>query len=1122
MAKSCVASLLIIFSLTVALAQEPRPSPVHFAARRAIPSSFERITSQQGLSDNYVYTTIQDRHGRLWLGSSSGLNVYDGYSFTIFRHDPTNPDSIPPSQINSLLEDKSGYIWIGTNSGGAARFDPRTRKAVTYKHNPDNPRGLVNNRILKIIEDHKGRVWIVTDWGLHLYHPETDDFTVEARSSGYSQEDRLQFEFADVAEDIDGRLIVATTAGLLFYHPETRKIDRYDIALSYTPGKHLRGVTRIYVDSKARVWVGTWRLSVMQFYRDGSFSRSYFFTSPEKVDYPITDLLAREDGLLWVATSGKGLVLFDPETGKYLHYLNDPLNPNSLGSNFVKSLLIDRSGTLWVGTDVSGLNKYSEYKNKFKLYRSDPINSNRLSHNMVRGILLDSQGLLWVATQEGGLNSYDRDLDVWKHYRHDPKDPTSISSDSVNCVYEDSKGRVWVGTTTSGSSGLLLLDKKTGRFKNFMKRDYKDFSSAPPANVSAILEDGDGTLWMTHDGGLKHFDPETETFTTYNFFKENNFQVTGAFTGEALYKDRFGTLWVGSAYQGLNIFDIKKKKFVQTFFHSAYDPESLSSNHVTSITEDSSGRLLVTTKGGGLNICTDRVKGTFRHFTVKEGLPHNNVYACLEDKSGNLWLSTDGGLCRLNLDTGEIHTFTADDGLQDDEFNRYAYHKSSSGEFFFGGINGLNSFYPENIRLNLHPPEMLLTGLRKFNKPVQLIPDISETDELLLNHEDIFFSIEFAGLDFTSPMLNTFEYKLEGFNRDWIKVDATQRLATFTNLKPGQYFFKVRGCNSDGVCNVTGKTLKILVIPPWWMTWWAYSLFFLGAVVTVYSVIRWRISALRRINRTLERKVSERTAELVKSRNEIEEQRTKILDSIYYAERIQKSLLPSVTEIESAFTECFVIYKPKDIVSGDFYWFHRFENYVVIALLDCTGHGVPGALMSIIGDALLHRIVVENRVTDPAEILNRMNEGVRKMLKQEEAEASQDGMEVAICTFNTTLRECWFAGARMFLCYSDRDGKIVELRGDRRAIGGLQHEKHSYTSHRIPIARATRIYLTTDGFLDQNGATGKFGRKRLHKILEHSLRESMQSQREHLQQVLKEHQGSEPQRDDITLIGLRL
>lgn len=1119
MARLRVASLFIFFFIVTALAQEPVLSSAHFADRRAIPSGFEKITSQHGLSDNYVYAILQDRRGRLWVGSSSGINIYDGYSFTILRHNPADPDSIPASQIVDLSEDRHGYIWVGTIYGGAARIDPYTRRAVSYRYDPDNPRSLSAKRVLRIIEDSKGRIWLVTDFGLHLYHPDTDDFSIEIRSRDYLQEDITEFRLTDVAEDIDGRIIVGTTAGLLFYHPETHKVERYDIPITSST-RYRRDVTRVYVDSKSRIWIGTWWLSLMQFHRDGSFSNSYFFMHPKELNYSVADLLFREDGLLWVATSNRGLILFDPETGRYLNYLNDPRNQNSLGSNSVRTLFIDRSGVLWVGTEVAGLNKYSEYKNKFNLYRSDPINTNSLSHNMVRGILLDSRGVLWVATQEGGLNSYDRKLDRWQVYRHNPKDPTSLPSDYVNCIYEDSKGRIWIGTNIGANSGKLsgfsLLDRKTGRFKNFKHSDLDNKNSS---SVSAILEDRDGTLWMTSSDGLKHFDPETEIITEYFFFGA---KVGWSFGGEALYKDRTGKLWVGSAHNGLSIFDTEKRKFVQTFFHSPYDPESLSNYYVTSITEDKRGRLLVTTKGGGLNICTDREKGTFRHFTVEDGLPHNNVYACLEDENGAFWLSTDKGLCRLNLDTGEIHTFTVNDGLQSNEFNRYSYYKSKNGEFFFGGINGLNSFYPEKIRINLHPPEMLLTGLRKFNRTVKIIPDISERDELELSYNDIFFSIEFAALDFNSPLLNTYEYKLEGFNDDWIKVDATQRLATFTNLKPGYYLFRVRGCNSDGVCNTTGRTLKIRVVPPWWITWWAYSLFFLSAVASLYTAVKWKINSLNRTNRLLEQKVSERTKELLISRDELEEERTKILDSIHYAERIQKSLLPSVAAIEDTFTEHFIIYKPKDIVSGDFYWFHRFESYAVFAVLDCTGHGVPGALMSIIGDALLHRIVVESRVTDPAEILTRMNNGIRQMLRQEESGAPQDGMDVAICTFDTNLRECWFAGARMFLCYSNAAGKISEIKGDRKAVGGSQRRMHRYTSHKLQITPETRIYITTDGFLDQNGAAGKFGRKGFYRILESSLTESMQLQSERLQQALKEHQGDEPQRDDITLIGLRL
>lgn len=1081
--------IFLIWPIAVSASELTKYDPSYFLNKDA-PRGFERFTAEQGLSNNYIWSMIQDRKGRLWIGTADGLNVYDGYRFKLIRHDPADPNSIPPSEILALLEDIDGHLWLGLSKGVLARYDPVTNRSVTVSI-PGLKRSFEGEVPLRFLQSRDRTVWIATTSGLFYY------------TSAVGQA-RLAVEgtFTGILEEPDGRLLLGGKEHICVFNPKSGQIEE-----RYPADKSVRDtddiIKTLYRDSRGRIWVGTNTNGLFLFDKQRGFHKHYDFAS-QRNTYGITGILEWKDGTLWVATSPKGLYLFDPESGNYTTYYNIPYQDSSLSFNGVRSLLIDRAGVLWIGTESGGLNKYSVYRNKFQLYRSDASNPNRLGNNFVRGICVDREGQVWVATQGGGLSRYSRATDQSRIWRHDPKDPNSLPSDQVVDVMEDSKGRIWVTTFRNG--GLSLIDR-SGKVKNYAGSRYGLFVD----RCSGLAEDSQGRIWVGTDQEGYRFDPETETFKRFRYKDKVNV------IWQVIYQSRDGFIWIGTANAGLLKLDPRSDTIVAAFTHDATNPQSLSNPFVTFIGEDKDGRLLVATKGGGLNICIDRERGLFEHIQQKDGLPHQNIYACLQDKAGYYWISSDNGICRYDPKSRKFTYFSVADGLQDKEFNRFSFHQTAQGEIFFGGVNGFNSFYPDRVTLNLTPPKIVFTGLFRKNERVALTPDISYRGELEFDYSENSFSIEFALLDFDDPKRNTYQYKLEGIYPDWVSADASSRLATYTNIPPGSYNFRARGCNSDGACDPFGEVLRITVRPPWWRTWWAYTLFAFTALGVIWGGIRLRVSYLERV-------VAERTAEVVRQRKEIEFINSQILDSIHYAERIQQATLPYKGDIESALGRCFIIYRPKDIVSGDFYWFHSLDSLAVLAVVDCTGHGVPGALMSMVADQLLNQIVIERGIVDPAQILMQMHSGIRQALKQDEQGVSQDSLDIALCVFDLRGREVRFAGARSSFYYLDTNGQLNEVKGNRRSVGGLQREsRRFYTTITLPMSEISRIYLTTDGLVDQHDSEGKkFGKRRLFSLLVSTSAFPIEEQGKRVLEELLLHQKSELQRDDITILGLEI
>lgn len=843
--KTLVLTLTLIIPIAFSL-------PTSLCAAENNKTQFEHIITDQGLSQSGIRCLLEDSQGFMWFGTEYGLNKYDGYQFTVYQYNELDSNSLSDNFINSIYEDKSGVLWVGTDGSGLNKFDRKTEHFTHYIHDPDNPNSLGSNRILSIYEDQLGTLWVGTEGGgLNQFNRNTEQFTHYTHkpddSSSLSDDTVLS-----IYEDTLGLLWIGTADGGL--NKFNRKIEQFthykkDATDPNTLSDNT--VLSIYEDHLGRLWIGTADGGLNKFNRETGLFTHYTHDPANRNSLSHNTISAiSEDrlGNLWLATSswygssyGTELDKFNPETGQFTHYTKDPANSKSLNDTVIVSLLRDQSDILWIGTALGGINKLDQKEHKFQRYKNDPANPSSLNNNHVMSIYEDRSGIIWIGTQGGGLDRFNRETEQFTYYIHDPNNPYSLSSDNVWSTYEDRSGMLWVGTF---GSGLDKFERNIGKFTHYTNNP-SDPNSLSNNTVTSIYEDSNGTLWIgTLSGGLNKFERETEKFIRYtnDTNKSNSLSDNNAFL---IYEDQSGMLWIAT-WKGLNKFNLKTEKFT-LYKHDPNNLNSLNYDRILSIHEYPAGTLWIGTYGGGLDkfeIATE----TFTHYTEKDGLPSNSVVGILSDDEGNLWLSTGKGLSKFNPKTEKVRNYDISDGLQGNEFDGVkAYLKTKHGEMFFGGLNGFNAFYPEQVKDNPHIPPIVITDFKIFDKSVKLDSAISETKEIKLSYKANFFGFEFAALDYTNPKKNQYAYKLEGFDKDWI-YSGSRRYATYTNLDGGTYTFRVKGSNNDGVWNEEGTSIKLIITPPPWKTWWAYTLYAVSLVSAVIGYIQWKTRAQAKEN----------------------------------------------------------------------------------------------------------------------------------------------------------------------------------------------------------------------------------------------------------------------------------
>ena len=854
-----IGALLLLFVCTTSTAQTLRPM------------QFTRLTVEDGLSQGAVMAIQQDQQGFLWLATEDGLDRYDGYEVRHYVHDRTQPHSIPVDYVDGLALDPSGRLWIGTAGGGVVGRDPKTGAFESLTSSGGDSSVAANEQIRVCYLDREHRLWVGTrDRGLVMVDQTR---SVSRRIQSLAQDPTTigNDSIFAVTQDATGQIWVGTQAGLDRLDPVTGRVVREPLRDWLHVGANVDlQVTTLLADHRGRIWVGTnagllgispqTAGAIMIFNKRAGDSRAL---PSDRVQALLEDSSER----LWIGTSN-GLALFDENDGDFVTYHHDATDPASLPDDSVISMYEDRGGLLWLGTKTGGAARWNPRSWSFGSHpRGGDVS---LGDAIPSSFAIDAEGTLWLATFGGGLRAIDRTSGRVVHYQHKDGDPVSLPDDHVMSVLVDHEDTVWAGTMTGG---LAQLDRRTGHFRVFAP-EAGNPSSLPAAGVMSLLEDSHRRLWVgTYGGGLALFDRTTNRFTRYAGSDDSGALSKARAT--ALAEDLSGNIWVGTDGDGLCLLYPTSAAF-QCLEHDARDPRGLNADTVYAVRVDPRGRVWVGTRGGGL----DEVVGSslnprgirFRNYSEAQGLPNSTIYGIETDASGRLWLSSNRGLTRFDPDSGEVRNFRRLHGLQGDEFNFGAHYRSPAGELFFGGPDGYNVFFPERLEFNGRPPPVVLTKFLEFNEPAQLTDAPENLRDLKLGYRDSVITFEFAALDFASPHQNQYQYKLDGFDRQWVDA-GPQHSVTYTNLAGGHYKFLVRAANSDGAWNDAGVAVAMNVDPAPWATAWARAGYVLAIGLVIFLVWHSQQKKLRReafYAQRLRREVHDRTAELAERNVELE------------------------------------------------------------------------------------------------------------------------------------------------------------------------------------------------------------------------------------------------------------
>ncbi len=848
----------------------------------------ENLSLKQGLSQSSVYAILKDQRGFVWFGTQDGLNRYDGYGFKIYKKDPSAFQSLSDNWIKSLAKDTQ-FIWIGTDNG-LNRYDASQDSFLSFLPQNGNPKSLNHKEITALCVDNTQKIlWIGTPKGiqtLHLNNENPNDLSFErvALAAG-------EIGVNSIYQDKRGNLWIGHQKGIEKWNTQKKRFEIFEFTTP-TPDllqETLKG-TAFLQDEKNNLWITAsqylFQLDAKSLLTKNTWDLTTISKQEDEKKILTTGIQQDKTGVIWI-TSNEGLFKYNPANQLFKHITKDIRNPDGLTANELFTVYADLSGIIWLGTYTGGVNKFDVRNRYFKHYFRNASDSKSLSSNNVRCFWEESPESYWVGTYGGGLNLFDQRNNTFQQFRHDKNDPNSISDNDVQVVFKDSQKTLWVGTK---SGGLNRYDPATNHFKRYPFSQNIDAPSKKALLspfVRVIYEDKKGNLWIgTRGGGLSLLDRKTGTFQHFLHNKNNPQSISGN-TVYSILQDSQGILWIGTREAGLNRFDYTTGTF-QSYQHNDQDPQSLSHNNVLCIFEDSQQRLWVGTYGGALNLF-DRQKQVFTQYTEQDGLLNDVAYGILEDTQQRLWISTNKGIALFDprilsqkpiaFDDGFTYRkpafkmFDVFDGLQSNEFNGGAYYKTSKGEMLFGGINGFTSFQPHEIEENRTLPPVALTDFQLFNLSQSvgmgvLQRSIQETKQIILQYDQAVFSFEFVALNFVRPEKNEYAYRLIGFKND-IWTRTSRRFVTYTNLNPGTYTFEVRAANNEGEWNPEKTTLKVTILPPFWLTWWFWTLAVVLFIGAVYSFYQWRIYRLKKHEEALEREVIRQTAQINQQKEEI-------------------------------------------------------------------------------------------------------------------------------------------------------------------------------------------------------------------------------------------------------------
>ncbi|MCG8699118.1 MAG: SpoIIE family protein phosphatase [Bacteroidales bacterium] len=1046
--------------------------------------SFTNYSVNEGLPNASVNVIYQDSRGFIWIGTGGGgLSRFDGYEFRNY----SIMDGLPGTNIQSIVEDANGDIWLATNKG---LYTFNSIKFNVSPYNTDLGKSITklyaDSNFIFILTENNGIFYLENKKYVNNEVPQLNSLFAETKRG-----------FTDIAKDVYGRFWVCSDTGVYIYNVLSDELtypDRLNSSLFNNK------VTTIKPVEDNKMWCGSAENGVFMIAYDSVGSNvvrsynSYF----DKIDDNIITSCIDNSGNPWMGTDDAGIVYFN------YPFIQKLTVENGLASNQISSVMEDFEGNIWIATKDNGIQLFNGWHFVHYGKESD------LGDNSIDFITQDNNGFYWCAGING-LMRVRRRLDQIRV--SNVLLPDSLSMARVTKVVFRDNNEIVMGTTNFGmltikGNEINAFNKSNGLISN---------------HITHVLEDDTtGRFWIGTSSGFYHIDNDS---ILYNSSIENGFDGMV----NDMIRDRTGTLWIASSSALI--------KLNENGYVAYREWDGLLHTHVNTIIEDKRGNIIVGTLVGGLYLVRSELKDgeektIIEHLSTDKGLSSNNIYALSFFNDSVLIAGSDKGfdLVQITPDSSRyiafINNYNESDGLYNKSVNLNAIYVDEEDDIWFGTQSGLTVFDKDRERDVVAKPEVYITDLKVKNEPVnwkarRFLPPLwfDMPQGLRLRYKENYIKFSTVGLYHSEDIY--YQFYMDGLDMDWSEK-STQQIKEYSKLNPGQYTFNLRAVSATGVSSEVAQ-LAFEIKPPFWKQVWFIVLMILGFLGITYFYIKYRERALKREKEILEQTVKERTKEIRKQKTEIENQKKELTDSIKYAKRIQDAVISKPEEINDFFDDHFIIFLPRDIVSGDFYWFGKVKQYVIFAVADCTGHGVPGAFMSMLGIRLLNEIVLERKVTDPGEILNQLRDSVIHALQQKgEAYEAKDGMDIALCTYDTERGVFYFSGAYNPL-WIIRDKELMIFKGNRMPVA-IYERMNDFTVHEIECKKGDCVYLFSDGFIDQFGSKdlAKYKSKRLKEILAKIHHLPMDEQKELLLEDFNTWKANVNQIDDVSLIGFKV
>jgi ligand-binding sensor domain-containing protein/serine phosphatase RsbU (regulator of sigma subunit) len=1026
---------------------------------------FRKYGVQEGICHPFVYTINQDKNGYIWIGTGEGLCNFDGFNFAAL----STSDSVAGDVVQVSFKDSLGNLWFGHNNGSISLYDGISFKTVSVKEK-------VNSTITSIIQ--------VGD-GLILAASQNDGVLLLENAKEIARyKEPFANKFITSVLTVNSDLLVGFQEGLYIYSVPTKKEQPKLISevkeLEYVKIQDIEKSSH-----KNSFWVATEDEGL--FYitlNNGSYTLKKVGEKFNLSNENIQNILEDRESNLWLSTLRSGVFKLSgqkEEGGEFTGIINYNKN-NGLGINFVKQVYEDREGNIWVATYGNGLAFMIDEAFTFYTFSQTPFGNNILS-------VTGNDSTIWVGN-ENGLLRLSTKSDKKKFFGTS----SGLPDDNISTLFLDNNNTLWIGT---GNHGLMTLNTRTD---NISKLNYA--SNSLGNSVNSITGDGENIYIATKDG-IYVYNTKTHSklhYSTINRLPHNDI--------DALYIDSDNRILIATQANG--IYQLDEKGEINEYLSTGNIELE-----INSLTRDNKGSVWATTYGNGVFIFK---KDTIINLTAKLGLKSNYCYSIMAVDSNYVWVGHRLGISRVNINDFSVKVYDTEYGITGD-CNLNATFKDSKGIVYFGTTDGLIRYNYVKDQPNKIPPK---TNIKKV-----IISDKAYgfRKKIELPYSAYKLRIEFIGLDYKNPAAVKYQYKLEGYDLDWSEITSLN-YAIYPRVEDGHYTFKVRSFNEAGKYEESPAEFQLDVKLPVWKTWWFITLVFIFVVLSVFIIIKIRERKQKQLQEYLERKLDERTREVVEQKEEIEIKNKDITDSINYAQRIQASILPPIKKLQQNFSGSFVYYQPRDIVSGDFYWFDKISEYkFVIVCADSTGHGVPGAFMSMIGTTLIKDICMRDEAKTPSEILKRLDSELRNTLNQNlEAEKSNDGMDIIVCEIDTRTNYLRYASAmRPMIIYCN--GEQIYVKGSRSSVGGhYDKEDKEFLDEGMQLSKGDIIYMFSDGYPDQFG--GPMGKKfkmvRLKNLLKDIYQKPMEEQFNYVKSTFNLWKEDLEQVDDVLFMGIKL